>query len=238
MLRIGSLAFDGTPRIIAPFTDGTPSEIIEEAEREYLDIAEARVDLFESFEPQHVVEQVQRITKVPVIVTIRSLVEGGKWIRADEERLELFETLIPYIDAIDIEITSASILDRVVKQAKESQKLIIISYHNFESTPDLDTLVYYLEKAKQSGADVVKIATYVLDTSDIQTLATLIISKSEGDLLVSGMGSIGIKTRILFPALGSLATYAFLDRSTAPGQLSVKETYECLKLLYPNFSRK
>lgn len=237
MLRLGSVTLDGTPRIIAPFTDVTPSEAIREAERSYLDIAEVRIDLFKSFEPNHVLEQIDRVTDVPIIATIRSLVEGGKWIRSDEERLELFENVIPYVDAIDIEASSASILDRVIKQAKDAEKLVLVSYHNFESTPDLDTLSYHFENAKQIGADIVKIATYVLGKSDIQTLAMLTINRNDTDLVVLGMGSIGVKTRILFPALGSLMTYAFLDEATAPGQLSLKETYDCLKLLYPDFAR-
>ncbi len=237
MLRLGSVVLDGRPRIIAPFTDTTPSDVIRDAERSYLDIAEARIDLFESLESSHVLGQIERVTDVPIIATIRSLVEGGKWIRSDEERLELFESAIPYVDAIDIETSSASILDRVINQAKDAGKLVVVSYHNFESTPDLDTLTYHFEKAKQSGADIVKIATYVLDKSDIQTLAMLTINKSNTALVVLGMGSIGVKTRILFPALGSLMTYAFLDRATAPGQLSLKETYDCLKLLYPEFAR-
>jgi 3-dehydroquinate dehydratase-1 len=237
MLRLGSVVLDGTPRIIAPFTDGTPTDVIHDAERSYLDIAEARIDLFKSFEPSHVLGQIERVTDLPIIATVRSLVEGGKWIRSDEERLELFESIIPHVDAIDIETSSASILDRVIKHAKVAGKLVVVSYHNFESTPDLDTLSYYFEKAKQSGADIVKVATYVLDKSDIQTLAMLTINRSDTPLVVLGMGSVGVKTRILFPALGSLMTYAFIDRATAPGQLSLKETYDCLKLLYPDFAR-
>jgi 3-dehydroquinate dehydratase I len=237
MLNIGSVVLDNTPCIATPFTDRTPLEVIREAEAHYLDVAEARIDLFDSFEQDHVLETIERFARVPVIATIRSIVEGGKWIRSDEERLSLFEAILPHISAIDIEISSASILDRVVKQTKESGKLVIVSYHNYESTPDLDTLLYYIEKAKQSGADAVKIATYVLDTSDIQTLAMVLINKSERDLIVLGMGSLGTKTRILFPALGSLMTYAFLDKPTAAGQLSLKDTYDCLKLLYPEFTK-
>lgn len=237
MLQLGSVILDGTPRIIAPFTDATPPEVIREAECSYLDIAEARIDLFQSFNTSHVLRHLEKVVDIPLIATIRSLVEGGKWIRSDEERLELFESVIPHVDAIDIETSSASILDRVVKQAKDAGKLVLVSYHNFESTPDLETLNYHFEKAKQIGADIVKIATYVLDSSDIRKLAMLTINNSDAELVVLGMGSVGVQTRILFPALGSLMTYAFLDSATAPGQLSLRHTYSCLKLLYPDFAR-
>jgi 3-dehydroquinate dehydratase len=43
------------------------------------------------------------------------------------------------------------------------------------------------------------------------------------------MGPRGRATRVLFPALGSLFTFASLDKKTAPGQLGLEETLRAIE---------
>ena len=57
MLSIGTLKFDGTPRIAVPFRDGMDAGSIERAVREGADIAELRIDEFANREEIRVFER-------------------------------------------------------------------------------------------------------------------------------------------------------------------------------------
>ena len=238
MLRIGSVALDGTPRIVAPFTDKTPLGSIQHAERMGLDIAEARIDQFEMFDQSYVLEQLERFGNTAVIATIRSESEGGKWRLTEAERLALFKAIISRADAVDIELSSTRILGDVVEAAKSAGKPAIVSWHDFETTPGADVLRSQAEKAHRAGADIVKIATTVTSRTHVEALARLVLERGDESVAVFGMGPEGLLTRLLFPALGSVFIYSFLDQPTAPGQLHFDDTFRQLRLLYPSFERE
>jgi 3-dehydroquinate dehydratase-1 len=238
MLSIGPVALNGTPRIVAPFTDKTPLDAIQRAQRLGIDIAEARIDQFELFEQSYVLEQLEKFDGTPVIATIRSEAEGGRWRLTEAERLSLFAGVIPRVQAVDIELSSESILPKVAAAAREAGKLVMVSYHDFEGTPGLDQLAGRVHEARQRGADLVKIATTTSGREHLATLANLVMAHSGEGLVVIGMGNEGLKTRLFLPALGSLMTYAFLDAPTAPGQLHFDDTFRLLRLLYPDFEQE
>ena len=238
MLNIGSVALDGTPRIVAAYTDKTPLTAIQRAEQLGLDIAEARIDQFEVFDQSYVLEQLRRFTRTPVIATIRTENEGGRWRFTESERLSLFRATISRADALDIELSSSKILGELIEAGRSAGKPVIVSWHDFQTTPDLEVLLKQTDKARNKGADVVKIATTVTEPEDIRTLARLLIERAGHNLAVTGMGSEGLLTRLCFPALGSLLTYSFLDQPTGPGQLHFDDTFRQLRLLYPSFERE
>ena len=100
---------------------------------------------------------------------------------------------------------------------------VIISYHNFEKTPKIEELKYIILKAREKGADLVKIATRVNFRDDCLTLFNLY--KGEDNLIAFGMGDDAKFTRVTSLFLGAPFTYVyFLSRNkTAEGQLSYKE---------------
>jgi 3-dehydroquinate dehydratase I len=232
---IGSIALGGaSPKIIAPFTDCTPLELLEGTRALGLDLLEARIDCFSRCDEAYVLGQISRTPAGTALVcTIRSRAEGGSWKGTERERLALFSSLMPKTDAVDIELSSSEIRDRVSEFGHGEKKTVIVSYHNFEGTPPLAELRAIAHRAKESGANIVKIATTPRSLQDIQTLASLTMAEAEQNIIVLGMGDLGLKTRFLLPALGSLATFAYLDRPSAPGQLSVAETLGIIKVLYP-----
>ncbi|HEY5595278.1 MAG TPA: type I 3-dehydroquinate dehydratase, partial [Nitrospiria bacterium] len=63
------------------------------------------------------------------------------------------------------------------------------------------------------------------------------IANATKDIIVIAMGVEGALSRVFFPALGSLLTYAYLGQPTAPGQLGYKELFELLKKFYPKFNQ-
>jgi len=97
---------------------------------------------------------------------------------------------------------------------------VIISYHNYESTPALSELERIMCHCFELGADLAKIATQVNVNRDNSKILSLY--KAPGRLVAIGMGELGKISRIMAPFLGAEFTYASLsdDSATGPGQIS------------------
>lgn len=187
-------------------------------------LLEVRVDTLAGLEPVRLLasfEKLKKNTSLPILLTIRSAKEGGEKEIPDKERASLYNALIPFSDLIDIELGSSGIRKSVINFAKRAKKRVIISHHDFESTPGDKKLKKIIESAREAGGDIVKIASMVNSRGDLRRLAGLLCS--EDDLIIIGMGPQGRPSRVFFPMLGSLVTYCPVTKSTAPGQFSLKE---------------
>jgi 3-dehydroquinate dehydratase-1 len=200
------------------------------------ELLELRVDTFARREPHELVRQIKRLKAVkgystPIIITVRCKAEGGDGAMDDPERLRVFTALMPFADYVDIELSSTAILKDVIRLAKRTKTKVIVSYHNFTSTPAPAKLQTIIRKGRKSGGDIVKIATTARRTSDIKTLAGVLLGNPK--MIVIAMGPLGASTRVFFPTLGSLVTYGSLSRATAPGQLPIKELVKRLNFYAP-----
>lgn len=231
-ISIGELALGGRARVAVPFRDDATQAEVRALVARGLDVAELRVDLFASRDPAHVLGALPAFAGVPTLATIRSATEGGGWTAPEDERRALYRTLLPHVDAIDVELASPIAAD-AIPAARAAGKLAIASFHDFERTPDLPSLAARIEAGRRLGADVVKIAAQVRDPADLRTLARLLVTQDESSpaLIVIGMGDAGVVSRVLFPALGSLLTYAAAGTQTAPGQLGLDEAVALLRRL-------
>jgi 3-dehydroquinate dehydratase-1 len=120
--------------------------------------------------------------------------------------------------------------------ARAQGKLLIVSFHDFQATPDLAALKNIVSQAEDAGADIVKVATLITGVDDVRQLAELLIGHQRKNLIVIGIGGEGVITRLLFPGLGSLVTFAYLGNlCTAPGQLPYPAMFEQLRQLYPAY---
>ncbi len=212
------------PKIAAVVVGSTAMAAVKKAVREGADLIEARIDMMRSLDPIRLaayLDEIRHSSRLPLILTIRSKKEGGARDIPDEQRLSLFNSLMKSADYVDIEASSSGILKSVLKSAKKEGKKTIVSYHNFKSTPGDKKLKEIIMSARRSGADIVKVATYVTSTGDLRRLTSL-LSLSQG-LIVIGMGPLGAASRVFFPFLGSLFTYGSITGKTAPGQMSVRE---------------
>lgn len=194
------------------------------------DLLEVRVDSFADLDPATLAENLKKLKKIsglPIILTVRSRKEGGVRPLSDRTRAALFDALIPYSDMIDIELSSSGIMENVVNSAKRNGKTVIISHHNFKTTPGDGALRNIIEKSRKKGADIVKVAAHARSLDDLKRLAGVLLGAD--DLIIIAMGSIGAASRVFFPMLGSLITYGSITGSTAPGQLTLKEIKEEFK---------
>ncbi len=229
MLKLGTLELGATAAIAVPLDD-TPSRADLQALRSRgLDVAELRVDSFASRDPAHALAELAKYEGIPTLATIRVRAEGGAWDGSESARAKLFLALLPHVGAIDVELAAHEVLPDLLAAARESGRLVIASHHDFERTPTPGALADLVARAQQAGADVVKIAAAVHATEDIRTLAAALLAPASIGRIVIGMGDAGLATRVLFPALGSLLSYAHAGRSNAPGQLPLDELVGLLR---------
>ena len=156
----------------------------------------------------------------PVIVTCRRERDRGRWKGTENERLILLRTaIVDGADYIDLEEDIADLIPRYGNTKR------IISYHNFEETPeDLDAIY---RRLASKDPDIIKIATMANHTSDNVRMLEL-VRRADVPTVGFCMGEIGVPSRILTGKYGAPFTYATFhpERTLAPGQLSFRQMKE------------
>ena len=149
------------------------------------------------------------------------------------------EYLIAAIEAgakyVDIEVES-DIADKreIMEKARSRGCKVIMSFHDYDKTPDSEKLEQIAALCFSEGADIAKIACKVNYITDSARLIGLLGQEDFKDrLVVVGMGEKGKITRIAGPFLGSLFTYASPaeNKSTADGQIEKKRLENIMRSL-------
>jgi 3-dehydroquinate dehydratase-1 len=231
--KLGPVTLGDAPRVALSMRGGIARRELEAALAQGVDFLELRVDQSADPTPAGALRELEALEGLPVLGTVRAPFEGGAWQGGEEERLRLFEAILPRVDAVDIEANAVEIAERVADAALEAGKLLIVSYHHFEHTPGLMALEEIDARARRLGAHVVKVAVWCNSQADLRNLASFTIQKQPLGIITIGMGELGVVSRIAFPALGSLVTYACHGTPTAPGQLTWEETVGYLAAFYP-----
>ena len=153
--------------------------------------------------------------------------------RSSQERLDLLHSAIEAGAAyVDIEVEAeGKYKDYLISRARSSGCQVIISYHNFQKTPQKSELEHIIEWCFTAGADIAKIACMVQHKNETARLLGLL--NDERPLIVLGMGKLGRITRIAAPLLGSPFTYASpgKGRETAAGQLDRKTLEKMIRII-------
>jgi 3-dehydroquinate dehydratase-1 len=103
---------------------------------------------------------------------------------------------------------------------------LIVSWHNFIETPEIDFLKTILSDELRFG-DVAKIVTMANSFKDNTIMLSLYKYVGKKRLIAFCMGDIGLVSRTLCVFSGSPFTYSALNRAkTAPGQILTKEMKE------------
>ncbi len=206
------------------------------------DILEIRLDLLGIRDLEKAAETISKIkseTGLPVLVTNRSVAEGGKWEGKEEDRTGLLTGLLSFKDgpdAIDIELSAGrKERDKVIKAAKDQGKTVIVSSHDFLKTPSLQDMRTTLEEMFLTGADIAKLAVMPQSMEDTLNLLRVALDfKNAGKPVCTiAMGRQGKHTRVVAPLYGSVLTYGSIesDATAAPGQLPVDEIKKIMEML-------
>jgi len=223
---LGPVDLSNPPCFAVSVTDRTTVEEIEAAKVLGLDIVELRIDQYVRPTMETVKAQLPNFAGLGVLLTIRGQAEGGDWKGNESERLDLYRELLslPAIHACDIELNAVDIRDQVIAAAKTSGKLVVLSFHDFDKTPERGEFDAIFNQASDLNIDILKLATEVDSPNDLALLEDVLVQDNyDGAKIVIGMGSRGQMSRIKFPALGSVLTFGFISESTAPGQLELSD---------------
>jgi len=187
------------------------------------DMIELRLDLVK--EPIQAIKAVRLATTKPIIATNRLKTEGGMFQGSERERIELLLQAAPFADFVDIELL-AELRNEFMARVN---KPVIVSYHDFLGMPDEDEMATILENMKKTGAIYAKIAVTPKNLRDNLRILGLLLD-ADMPLCVIAMGNIGRHLRAVAPLYGSVLTYGFVAKSTAPGQMSLAELRLAKKL--------
>src|SRR5215813_2997582 len=122
--------------------------------------------------------------------------------------------------AIDVEIETAEVAqERLCHFRGRAQ--VIVSYHNFEATPPMDTV---MNRVMRVPAEAYKVVTTARRPSDNVRVLSAAKGLPKLRMIVLAMGELGFPTRVLSPVFGGAFTYAAPIQAdgTAAGQVSAR----------------
>lgn len=207
------------------------------------DVIEWRVDFFDRIhEPAPVVAVAKAIRQaadaIPIIFTRRAAHEGGEKIDiAEEAVVALYELVCASgaVDMIDCELSqSAGYRARLRAASRTHDVLLILSHHNFQSTPPIAELLATLERAAREGADIAKLAVMPQVPGDVLALLDATLQASRRlpiPVIAMSMGAMGAMTRLCGWMYGSALTYAVGQSNSAPGQIPIEDLRAALEII-------
>lgn len=176
--------------------------------------------------------------KKPFLMVNKASWEGGHFKGTEAQRItSLIQAMERGADYVDVGMqTEESWIQKVVDHKQKHGSQLLLSHHDFESTPPLEQMKKIIEKAHRLGADFVKLATQVnhLEENLILFELTTWAKSKKIPIITIGMGKLGKISRVVCPLLGSAFYFAPVVSShkTAPGQLTkdeLKTIWEKLK---------
>ena len=175
------------------------------------------------------VEEVHsRFAETPMLFTWRTLAEGGETSISSESYGHLLQAVVDQdlVKAIDVELFAyTDRIGQIIKQAHHQGIQTVMSYHNFQSTPDIETLHVYAEHMVSVGAQVIKFALMPSTNDDVLSVLRLTKELTEQypelPRITMSMGQLGQMTRICGNVFGNCLTFGTLGQASAPGQVDV-----------------
>ena len=174
----------------------------------------------------------EEFPEVTVLATCRRHQNHGKFNGSIEEQFKVLEGAVAHgAQAVDVEIETAEVAHERIHQFR-GRAMVIVSYHNFEATPPLDTIV---NRIMRVPADAFKIVTTARKPSDNVRILAAARAFPKQKMIVLAMGEQGFPTRVLSPVFGGLYSYAapIFAEGTAAGQVcapSLRHLYRVEKL--------
>ncbi|MDD3219638.1 MAG: type I 3-dehydroquinate dehydratase [Lachnospiraceae bacterium] len=235
------------PKICVPIVGVTREEILNEAksfENIPLDIVEWRVDWYEDvfdFEKvESTLKELRNILKnIPVLFTFRTIKEGGeKSIEVqDYVELNIRAAKSGYVDLIDVEVfTGDKEVKEIIEEAHASHVKVVASNHDFHKTPAQDEIVSRLRKMQELDADIPKIAVMPKSPKDVLTLLAateeMAGQYAKGPIITMSMAADGVISRLCGEIFGSALTFGAASKTSAPGQIGVRELKNILEILH------
>ncbi|PCK23318.1 type I 3-dehydroquinate dehydratase [Bacillus pumilus] len=245
--KLKAVQTGGQPMICTPLIGQTKEELLHEVEvlaEKKPDVIEWRADFFTHLNDRELVvetlkELKDRATGIPCLFTIRSEKEGGERVSlTEDEKVSLLVALCAtqLVDAIDYELMQdVKHMRKVSQAAKKNAVTLIVSYHDFHGTPEVDRLVQLFANAESVGGDIAKVAVMPHSYEDaLKLLSATSHAKNQltVPLISMAMGEYGAFTRMVGGLFGSVMTFAVGKDSSAPGQVAIQDLNTVLSVVF------
>jgi 3-dehydroquinate dehydratase-1 len=173
--------------------------------------------------------QAARGIKDRTVFTLRPRSEGGMFASTEKNRLYWLYRLADLEPMLlDVELDTLKKNDELADFLEKKRSPLLVSWHDFEKTPSSDFIAAILSEMR-SYSNYVKIVTMAHSIEDSLRVLELYDTAIGLSPIFFAMGEAGVISRILCPVIGNAPfTYASLEKSIAPGQLTVKQ----MKKLY------
>jgi len=225
-------------KICVAITGSTPEEMIERATEvlKETNFIEFRLDYLPK--PLAALPRLKQFlidnTAATAIATCRCEENGGKFHGSNSAALEiLLKAAEAGFQIVDIELESIEKLPKTtLSHMRESGAAVIISWHDFHATKDLDGIY---KRILPFAPDFIKIVPTARTLSDNLTLMHFLerVGEHANDNVVAiCMGEAGIISRVLGLRAGSAFTFAAasVGEETAPGQIAARTLIETYRI--------
>jgi 3-dehydroquinate dehydratase-1 len=198
------------------------------------DVVEWRADWYDGINVQNVFKAADSLRTVldtdAIIFTLRSHSEGGAKQMDQDVRVQVIEHALRsgLIDIIDLELSNGpQFLKPLVQSAHEHDTRVILSFHDFGSTPANDALLERISMMVTQGADIAKIACTPNEPADVLRLLQVTLTARQTfphlPLCTMSMGRLGSITRVAGFLYGCDMSFAVGQEASAPGQIPIDD---------------
>jgi 3-dehydroquinate dehydratase-1 len=141
------------------------------------------------------------------------------------------------LDLADVEMCNETAFIEAIKEtAGRYGTRLILSYHNFDQTPDEAFIFDKLVQAREMGADIAKVAVMPKNYKDVLILLNATLKARtehlEIPIITMSMGPEGGVTRLAGGLFGSDLTFAIGKEASAPGQIPIGALRQAMTVLY------
>nr|XP_009386288.1 PREDICTED: bifunctional 3-dehydroquinate dehydratase/shikimate dehydrogenase, chloroplastic [Musa acuminata subsp. malaccensis] len=189
------------------------------------DLVEIRLDHLSNFDPRRDLQLLLDDRPLPALVTYRPKWEGGEYEGNDKQRFQALCLAMELgAEYVDVELKVADDFVRLISEKKPENFKLIISSHNYQSTPSNEELSSLVARIQAAGADIVKIATTAVDIVDVARMFQVIVH-CQVPMIGLVMEEKGLISRLLCPKYGGYLTFATLGagKESAPGQPTISD---------------
>lgn len=236
---------EGKPKVCLPIVGHSDDEIInivDSFKDLSYDLVELRIDFYQSLLNDTsllcLLNILRKKLQCPILLTYRSLREGGEIQLTDEQYFHFIKTVCEshLIDIVDIELMSGNTLVyQLVDIAHQNDVKVIMSNHDFQKTPSYLDMVERFEHMEILGADIYKLAVMPQTYKDVISLLNVTLEMSHKltkPIVTMSMGKMGVISRISGELTGSAITFASAGQASAPGQIAVEDMNIILEAIH------
>jgi 3-dehydroquinate dehydratase/shikimate dehydrogenase len=168
------------------------------------------------------------------IATCRCSDNGGRFTGSRAAALQiLVDAAMAGFQLVDIELESAEKLPKTTfAQLREAGAAIVLSYHDFHATKDLDAIYQRMKPFHPDYIKLVPTARSLADNLTLMRFLGRVDDESNSTVVGICMGEPGIISRVLGLRAGSAFTFAAasVGEETAPGQITARTLIETYRI--------